>query len=171
MDEYLDVVDANDQVIGKELRSKLVADKRSDYRVVNVFLKNSEGKLWIPRRTAHKKMFPSALDFATGGHVESGETYDQTFQREVMEELAIDVTQVPVRELGIATPHGDNVSSFMKVYEITSDAAPQFNQDDFTEYFWLTPQETIDWIAKGEPAKDDIPKLIRKFYIGSIRPI
>ena len=165
MDEYLDVVNEKDEVVGRELRSVIYAAKRSDFRVVNVFLKNFEGRLWIPRRTATKKIFPLALDISAAGHVESGETYEEAMKREVMEELSIDTDTVHVKTLGIATPQADGTSAFQKVYEIESDEVPKFNTDDFVEYYWLTPREVVDRVAGGDTSKDDLPKLVRKFYL------
>ena len=163
-DELLDLVDEEDRVIGSMLRSEVYARGLHNVRVVNLFIINSEGKLWIPRRTAHKKLYPLCLDMSMGGHVMSGETYDEAFAREVSEELRIDVARVPYRLLGHLTPHQHSVSAFMNVYEIMQNAAPDFNPDDFTEYFWLTPAEVLARIAAGEKAKGDLPKLIGIFY-------
>jgi len=165
MDEYLDIVNEKDEVIGRELRSVVYAAQRSDFRVINAFLRNSEGKLWIPRRAAHKKIFPLSLDMSVGGHVESGETYDETFRREAAEELNIDIDTLPYRFLGHLTPHQDGLAAFMQVYEIQSDESPQYNPDDFIDYFWMTPKEVIERIEAGEKTKGDLPKLIKKFYV------
>jgi isopentenyl-diphosphate delta-isomerase len=51
-DEYLDLVSENDEVIGKKLRSEIYAEHLSNFRVVNAFLVNSEGKLWVARLLA-----------------------------------------------------------------------------------------------------------------------
>lgn len=164
-DEYLDLVDKNDQVIGKKLRSEVYAEGLSNFRVVNAFLVNSEGKLWIPMRGPHKRIFPSCLDMSMGGHVESGEDYNASFKRELIEELGIDAEKTPWKLLGHLTPHENQVAAFMNVYEIKTDEVPQFNSDDFTEYFWLTPKEVIQKIEGGTEAKGDLPKLVKKFYL------
>ncbi len=163
-EEYLDLVDENDRVIGRELRSTIYANGWKNFRVVNVFLKNSKGQLWIPRRTAHKAIFPSALDFSAAGHVSSGESYDEAFAKEVQEELNIDVSKVRHRLLGYLTPK-DGAVLFMQVYEIESDETPQYNPDDFSESYWLTPQEVVTRIENGDSAKNDIPFLIKRFYL------
>lgn len=164
MDEYLDLVNENDEVIGSKLRSEVYAEKLSNFRVINVFVINSKGELWIPRRTAEKRVFPLCLDMGVGGHVESGETYDQTFRRETQEELNLDIDTVTHRLLGKLTPQGSGVSAFMQVYEIKTEDAPMYNSRDFFEYFWLSPQELLTKLEGGEKYKDDLPKLVKIFY-------
>lgn len=165
-EEWLDLVDENDQVIGKKLRAEVYAEGLLNYRVINVFVVNSAGKLWIPRRAAHKALFPLGLDVSAGGHVESGETYDESFAREVQEELNIDVSKTPYRVLGHMTPK-DGVHGYERVYEIQQEEAPAYNPDDFIEYFWLTPAELIARIEGGEKAKGDLPKLVKRFYLNT----
>lgn len=163
-DEYLDLVDEHDRVIGKKLRSEVCAEGLSNFRVVNAFIVNSKGELWIPRRTASKRIFPLCLDMSMGGHVESGETYEESFKRELMEELNIDADKTPWKFLGHLSPQKDKVSAFMNVYKIVSDEAPKFNKEDFTEYFWLTPGELLERINEGEKTKGDLSTLINRFF-------
>jgi len=164
IDEYLDLVDENDRVIGKKKRSDVYAEGLSNFRVINAFVINSRGELWIPRRAADKRIFPLCLDMSVGGHVESGEGYDESFKRETQEELNLDVSAVPVRPLGHLTPQRDGVSAFMQVYEIKMEETPDYNKNDFTEYFWLTPHALFERLARGDTAKSDLPKLVKIFY-------
>lgn len=165
-DEYLDIVNERDEVVGRKLRSEVYAEGRSDFRVVNVFLRNAEGRLWIPRRTATKRIFPLCLDMSMGGHVESGETYDEAFRRELSEELDMDAEAVAWSVLGNLNPAEHGVSAFMRVYLIETDDAPRYNPADFTEYFWLTPDEVCGRIESGDGAKSDLSKLVKIFYGG-----
>ena len=167
MDEYLDLVNALDEVIGKKLRSEIYSEGLANFRVVNAFLVNSKGQLWIPRRSPNKRLFPRALDMSMGGHVESGEQYEQAFKRELAEELRIDADKIDWKLLGYLTPQVDSVSAFMKVYEISTDVTPQYNHHDFTESFWLFPAELIQRIEAGESAKSDLRILVQKFYMNN----
>lgn len=164
IDELLDLVDDQDRVIGCNSRSEIYREGLNNFRVVNAFLVNDAGQLWIPRRTASKKIFPLCLDMSVGGHVASGETYIEAFRRELFEELRLRLDEVDWRPLGHLTPHMHGVSAFMQVYEIRSELAPDYNKEDIVEFFWLTPQEVLQWIGNGDCAKDDLPKLIERFY-------
>lgn len=163
-DEILDIVDENDQVIGQKQRSEIYSQGLCNFRVVNAFVINSRGQLWIPRRSAHKRIFPLCLDISMGGHVESGETYEEALQRELAEELRLTLDMIDVQLLGYLTPHQHQVSAFMKVYEIQLDYQPDYNKDDFIESFWLYPVDLIQWLHNGEPAKSDLIKLVQFFY-------
>jgi isopentenyldiphosphate isomerase len=164
VDEYLDLVDKNDNVVGKKLRSDVYAENSFNFRVINVFIINSKGELWIPRRVADKNIFPLCLDMSVGGHVKSGETYEDTLQHEMKDEVGVDMNKVLYRFLGKLSPQKNNVSAFMKVYEVSMNTVPDYNRKDFCEYFWLTPKELLSRIAEGEKTKEDLPKLVKYFY-------
>ena len=164
IDEYLDLVDENDNVVGKKKRSEVYAENLSNFRVVNAFVVNSKGEIWIPRRAENKRIFPLCLDMSMGGYVESGETYEKMLKRETQEELNIDTDKAQVRLLGHLSPQKDGVSSNMNVYEIKMDEAPDYNKSDFVEYFWLTPKALFERIASGDKTKGDLPKLVKIFY-------
>jgi len=163
-EEILDLVDENDKVIGSKPRSEIYAEGLNNFRVVNAFVINSEGKIWIPRRTVNKRIFPLGLDMSMGGHVDTGESYETAFKRELAEELNLNVEITPYSLLGHLNPNKDGVSAFMNVYEIKSDIVPDYNKEDYIEYFWLTPKELLDKLAQGDKPKEDLPKLIKKFY-------
>lgn len=164
LDEYLDLVDEDDQVIGKKLRSEVYAEGLSNFRVINAFIVNSKRELWIPRRALTKRLFPLCLDMSVGGHVESGETYDKAFARETKEEVNLDTAKIPWRFLAKLTPQKDRVSAYMHVYEIRWNETPRYSLDDFVEHFWLAPQDLLARYASGECAKNDLPKLVKAFY-------
>jgi isopentenyl-diphosphate delta-isomerase len=163
-DELLDIVNESDQVIGQQRRSEVYNQKMSNFRVVNAFVQNDNGQFWIPRRSKDKRIFPLCLDASMGGHVEAGESYEDALKRELMEELRIDTCKVSYKEVGILTPHQHNVSAFMKVFLIYSNESPDYNKNDFVEYFWLKPQEILTCLLQGDKSKDDLPKIIKHLF-------
>jgi len=165
-DEWLDLVNDTDMVIGKKLRSEVHAAGLHNYRAINLFLRNSTGELWIPRRTAHKKLHPLALDYSCAGHVQSGDTYEGTLKKEVMEELNMNTDEYDVRVLGKSTPQ-EGYSCFAMNYEIRTDTAPDYNPEDFIEAAWRVPKEVVRAIEAGDKAKTSLAPLIRRFYLES----
>lgn len=158
--ELLDVVNEQDEVIGQRYREEIYAQKIFAFRVVNGFLINDARQVWIPRRSASKKLFPLCLDTSIGGHVMAGESYESAFARETQEELAIDIHNLPYSFLGKLTPQSHNVSAFMHVYAIYTNIDPDYNRSDFVEAYWKTPAEVIESIKNGEQAKGDLPALL-----------
>ena len=87
-DYYIDIVNENDEVVGKELKSKKL-EKEFISRVIAVFLLDSEKKFLMCRRAPHKSDAPNLWDLAVCGNVESGESYKEAARRELSEELGI----------------------------------------------------------------------------------
>lgn len=162
--ELMDLVDAQDRVIGQLSREEIYAQGLRNYRVILAFLVNDEGKPWIPRRTAYKTLFPNALDYSVGGHVAAGESYEEALRRETAEELSIDLSGAAWRELGKRTP-ADGAHCFQAFYEIRSNATPNWNLEDFSEAFWLHPQAALEKIRSEEIVKDDLAPAIERFYL------
>lgn len=163
VDELLDLVNERDEVIGTVRRSEAWA-KRLPVRVVNAFVRNSRGELWFPRRAADKRHFPSCLDMSVGGHVESGEGYLACFRRETQEELRWDIDTLSWREIAAFSPFETALSCFMRVYEIRSETAPNYNPADFSEAFWLTPAQFLQRAKAGEAVKGDLVELVQRCY-------
>jgi 8-oxo-dGTP pyrophosphatase MutT (NUDIX family) len=164
--EILDLVNDFDVVVGQIPRDDSW-DKvsRGGYvRVINAFVKNSKGQLFIPRRSSSKRVFPNGLDMGVGGLVQAGETYLEAFKRETLEELNLDVDALAWREIAYFSPVSTGLSAFMKVFEIQLEETPKFNTDDFSEFFWLTPLELKTRILSGDAAKDDLLELVERVY-------
>ena len=87
-EEWLDVVDINDKVIGKDLKQNKLSKKFISRNVV-IFIRDSNNKYIICKRAAHKKTFPNCLDASACGNVRSGESYHDAAKRELEEELGI----------------------------------------------------------------------------------
>jgi isopentenyldiphosphate isomerase len=87
--EYFDVVDDQGQVIGRALRSECHGNPVLVHRVAHVLVFNSRGELYLQKRAATKDIQPGKWDTSVGGHLDTGETYEQAAVREMREELGI----------------------------------------------------------------------------------
>ncbi|MEM7795158.1 MAG: NUDIX domain-containing protein [Cyanobacteria bacterium P01_C01_bin.118] len=165
-DELIDIVDKDDNVIGQKQRSVIIQEQLSNYRVINAFLINAKGELWIPRRTPHKTLFPSGLDVSVGGYVGSGESYEMALIRELREELNLELDQVSYRSLGHLSPYIHDCSSFMTVYEIQYEHSPIYNPHDFSDACWIKPKALMDKVNQEKYLpKSDLIKLVILFYL------
>ena len=59
------------------------------HRASYIFIKNSEGKLYVQKRTMLKDYCPGYFDLSNGGVVGAEETDDENARRELEEELGI----------------------------------------------------------------------------------
>ncbi len=86
--EFFDVVDENDNVIGKASREE--CHKRGlIHRSVMFFIFDDEDKVLVTKRTKTKDFFPGYWSIVLGGHVHVGESYDEAVVRELEEEAGL----------------------------------------------------------------------------------
>ncbi len=155
-EELLDLVDSEDAVIGTITRQEVpsLEEKKLGFtRAVGVFLINSKDELWIPKRGLHKKIAPGGLDFSAGEHVGHDELYEAAALRGLKEELRIDPETEELDIIGTVPPFA-GMPYFHRIFGYRSNAIPDFNRQDYDSYAWLSPQEIIDKLESGEPAKE-----------------
>ena len=112
--EFFDIVNEKDEVIGKISENRQNTVKPSQLRFINIIITNDDKKIIVPKRSSNRKIFPSCYDFSVGGHVNSGEDYEDATYRELKEELGI--TNVKLQEVAYFSPYYSNSNTFQKVY-------------------------------------------------------
>lgn len=158
--EYLDIVSNDDEAIGQLDRESFYQRKLTCFRTVNGFLLNSLDQLWIPIRQSHKPLWPLHMDASVGGHVKSGETYEEAFIREVQEELGLKITSKDIEFIEKLTPSFHKVTSYMKLFLIHTDKTPDFNVEDFISGEWISLYQLKHKFIQKELSKPDLPILI-----------
>ena len=157
-DEVLDLVDKDDNVIGTIWRSttnELENTKAGFIRAATALIQNENGELWIPRRTADKRIAPNGLDSSMQEHVGSGESYLEATIRGFKEELNLDVTEYQLEYIGTVPPDNE-LYYFVALYVYKSNDAPEFNPEDFVGYEWIKPEELVSRLENGEPSKKSL---------------
>ena len=87
-EEIVTIVDEENNVVGSAPRSRMRVDGLP-HRATYILVFNSEGLLFVQKRTTTKDIYPGYFDVATGGVVLSGESYETAALRELEEELGI----------------------------------------------------------------------------------
>lgn len=97
-EEIVLIVDAENRECGAAPRSRMRAG-RLWHRATYILVLDSEGRLYVQKRTMAKDIYPGYYDPATGGVVLAGEDWDESARRELAEEMGI-------RDVAL-TVHGD----------------------------------------------------------------
>jgi isopentenyldiphosphate isomerase len=84
--EYMDIVNEADEVVGRDTRANVHA-RHEIHRGVHVFVINVRGELLLQLRSATNATYPGHWDASVGGQVVAGETYLAAARRELTEEL------------------------------------------------------------------------------------
>jgi isopentenyl-diphosphate delta-isomerase type 1 len=86
--ELFDVVDSEDRVTGQATRGEVHA-RGLLHRSVHIWVFNPKGELFLQKRAMTKDENPGYWDSSAAGHVNAGEEYRLSADRELMEELGI----------------------------------------------------------------------------------
>lgn len=128
-DHYVDIVNQDDEVIGKELKSKK-PELNFISRVVAVLVKDSNGMFVVSKRGPHKKIDAEKYDLSAFGNVDAGEEYEQAAKRELREELGIECQLTMLDKFYQENEHdGKKFKIFCGVFLADSDEEPKLNHE------------------------------------------
>lgn len=88
MEEYLEIVNEKDEVVGKETREKIHREGLL-HREIHVWFITPNKEIIFQHRAKDKDTYPDLLDATVGGHVEIGMSYDETALKEMEEETGV----------------------------------------------------------------------------------
>ena len=157
--ELFPIVDEQGNVLGKILRGQAHDGRKVLHPVVHLHLFNSKGELYLQRRPDWKPIQPGKWDTAVGGHISYGETVEEAFRREVMEELGIKVDN--------PTPMGRYVfesKELVNVFKTVYDGPVNPSKDELDGGRFWTMQEIKDALGKGI-LTPNFESEFRKFFI------
>jgi isopentenyl-diphosphate delta-isomerase type 1 len=132
--EVFDLVDGEDRVIGQVRRAEAHHDPSLLHRSVQVLILADDGRVLLQRRSQRKDLFPGYFCASASGHVASGDDYLTTAQRELQEELGI---QMPLRFIGTVLVRSEYETEMTAIFAGRSNGPFHFNalETDGGEYF------------------------------------
>ena len=148
-EEYLDLVDENNNVIGKAPRSE-VRRKNLPHRGTCIFIFNSKGEILITKRTVTKDVYPDLLEIGQGGAVSYGEEYEYSAKREVGEEVGI--SNPKLEYLFDFHWQDEYNNSFWKVYKCIYDGDIKMQPEEVEDFFFISVDKLNDMI-ENRPEK------------------
>lgn len=143
-EDIFDIVNERDEVIDRKPRSEVHA-RGLLHRAVHVLVFNSQGEIFLQKRSMKKDRQPGVWDSSCSGHVDAGEDYDQTAVRELGEEIGLKLSVPPQRLFKInACPETD--AEFVWVYRCENDGPFQLQPDEIEKGDWFSPDYVSQWI-------------------------
>ena len=145
-EEEFQVVDERDRPVGTSPRSQVHANNLL-HRAIHVLIFNSQGDVFLQLRSRWKDRHPLKWDSSAAGHVNAGEDYDQTADRELKEELGIQTALKRVAKL----PASDRTDSeFICLYRGSYDGEMRLNRTEI-EGGRDFPPTLVDHWMKARP--------------------
>ena len=142
-EETFPVVDDSDRVLGAAPRSKVHGDNLR-HRAVHILIFNKKGEILLQKRTRWKDRHPLLWDSSAAGHVNAGEDYNSAAQRELKEELGIDVG---LKQLGKLPASTRTDQEFISVYQGCHDGDFTTEPTEIEIVQFFRPDLVDGWIA------------------------
>jgi isopentenyl-diphosphate delta-isomerase len=146
-EEFFDVVDANDAVIGRALRKDVHA-RGLWHRAVHVLVFNAAGETFLQKRSMSKDMSPGCWDAACSGHVDSGEDYDTAAARELGEEIGVHVTSAELVRWQRVEACAQTGWEFLWVYRLRHEGPFVLHPEEIERGDWIAPAALTAWMGE-----------------------
>ena len=147
-EEYLDVVDENNRVIGREVRG-IIHRTGLWHRGVHIFLFTLDRQLLVQERSL-RQLSPNKLDCSVSEHLKAGESYPDAAKRGLREELGI--TQIPLKQiLQFKMNYGPNDNIISTLYEGTVDGENiRIDKNEVAKIMYYSLPQLEELSAKAE---------------------
>lgn len=137
-------------------------EKKFPHVTVGVFITNKKGEVFLMRSPKMKEMW-----CPPGGHVDYGETVENTVEREVMEETGLKIKNSELLKLNNAVelPYY-NIKKHMVFLEYKAELDGEnqkviLDEREGSEYKWFKPEDVL----KLEDAEPFGQEVIREFFV------
>jgi isopentenyldiphosphate isomerase len=162
--ELLDVVDADDLVIGAMERGE-IHRKRLYHRSVHVFLIDEAGRIYLQKRSIEKAEHPGKWDSSASGHVDSGESYEEAAARELEEEIGVKASPERVLRIRGSEETGMEHSVLFQVHRNPADPDPCPNPREILEGRFYTIEEIEAGLASNPQDFSPSFMLLYRLYL------
>lgn len=148
----VDVVDADDRVVGTATRAQMRAEGLR-HRAVYVVVRTSDDQVVVHRRADWKDVYPGAWDLCFGGVLDAGEDWDDAAARELAEEAGI---VAELRRLGGGAYEDATTALNGRVYECTHDGPYPCPDGEVVEVHTVPRADLEAFIAERPHCPDSV---------------
>ena len=145
MEEYVILVDQNDNPIGKEDKVKCHLPNGKLHRAFTALIFNGEGKLLLTKRSESKMLWPNYWDGTVASHPRESETYVSSAERRIPEEIGISCKMNYINKFEYHVPY-KNVGSENEICGTLIGTVDSLDKsslinDEISEIKWINPDE------------------------------
>ena len=145
MEEYVILVDQNDNPIGKEDKVKCHLPNGKLHRAFTALIFNGEGKLLLTKRSDKKMLWPGYWDGTVASHPRESETYVSSAERRMPEEIGIVCKMNYMNKFEYHVPYKD-IGSENEICGTLIGIVDDFDEtclikDEISEIKWIDPDE------------------------------
>lgn len=162
MPEILDIINLNDQIIGQDTKENIYLEKHM-HRIVHIFIKDSSGRQLLQLRSIKSSYLPLHWSTAVGGHVQSGESYEDAARREMTEEIGI--LDCTLREIGRFFYEWIGPKKYLGVFEAIIDTGFMPSEQEVAEVRFFLLEEAQELIMTGEKIHPELKFLWEKIFM------
>lgn len=153
MDEVFEVFNEKNQLVGTAPRSE-VHKKGLIHRGANVFLMNSEGRIFLHKRSENKDTLPGHWGMSMGEHLKPGETFEQAAVRGLKEELGVMKVKLTLlrgpKYLPYTYSDGKIDNEFDALFLAETGEKLVLDKEEIAEGKFFTEEEIDEEITRGE---------------------
>jgi isopentenyl-diphosphate delta-isomerase type 1 len=161
--EQFYLVDENDQIIGSIMRNDAHQDPHKIHRAVYILITNTSNQMLFQKRGLKKDLYPGLWALSCAGHVSYGQTYLQSAEREVFEELGIHPHLFYVTNLLVKTPlESEHCQVYLCKIEITPE---HFDRTEIDAVQWVEINDITHFVSINSLPPSDIEVLKLLLYL------
>ena len=145
MEEYVILVDQDDNPIGKEDKVKCHLPNGKLHRAFTALIFNGDGKLLLTKRSEGKMLWPNDWDGTVASHPRESETYVSSAERRMPEEIGISCKMNYINKFEYHVPYKD-IGSENEICGTLIGTVDNFDnscmiKDEISEVKWINPDE------------------------------
>lgn len=152
MEEYVILVDKNDNPVGREEKVRCHLPNGKLHRAFTILLFDKKARLLLTKRSKSKMLWPDDWDGTVASHPRESESYISSAERRLPEELGVSSKldylfkfeyHVPYKDIG-----SENEICGTLIGILDNFSSVKLVKDEISETVWITPDELIKNLKK-----------------------